>query len=164
MATNFNFCAIDNTDKTTVHNVYHGTIIQTVFCIIVPFVYIFDAFLNASFRKKADELKYPIYFIQDIWNIIPRPKNEIKFVVLDLTQAPKKGYAGFYAAAFTYFILKGKTILRCTINQALLPDQLINVIEFSIYSRNFSHLGVFDLLPFPVTLPLSISWLWDKFH
>ena len=66
VATNFNFCAIDNTDKTTVHNVYHGTIIQTIFCIIVPFVYIFDAFLNASFRKKADELKYPIYFIQDI--------------------------------------------------------------------------------------------------
>ena len=46
VATNFNLCVIHDNDKTTVHTVY-----------------IFDAFLNASFRKKANEVKYPISFI-----------------------------------------------------------------------------------------------------
>ena len=67
VATNFNFRETDNNDKTIVHTVY-----------------IFDAFLNASFRKKANEVKYPISFIQDICNIVSRPKNEIKFVLLNV--------------------------------------------------------------------------------
>ena len=40
VAINFNLCVTDNNDKTTVHTVY-----------------IFDGFLNASFRKKANEIK-----------------------------------------------------------------------------------------------------------
>ena len=86
MATSFNLCITDNTNKTTVHTVF-----------------IFDAFLNASFRKGANKVKYPISFIQDICNITPRPKNEIKFVVLN-PQASKREYVDFYAAAFTYLI------------------------------------------------------------
>ena len=50
--------------------------------------------------------------IQDTCNTIPRPKNEIKFVVHNVPQASKKDYAGFFAAAFTYLILKGKTVSR----------------------------------------------------
>ena len=129
MATNFNLCVTDNNDRTTVHTAY-----------------IFDAFLNASFRKKANEVKYPISFIQDICNIVSRPKNEIKFVLLNVPQASKREYAGFYAVAFTYLILKGRIVSRCAINQALLPDHLINFLEYSIYSeniftecKNFSH-------------------------
>ena len=72
MATNFNLCVTDNND-TTVHTVY-----------------IFGAFLNASIRKKANEVKYPIPFIQDICNIVSRPMNEIEFVLLNVPQASKR--------------------------------------------------------------------------
>ena len=121
VATNFNLRVTDNSDKTTVHTVY-----------------IFDAFLNASFRKKANEVKYPISFIQDICNIVSRPMNEIKFVLLNVPQASKREYAGFYAVAFTYLILKGKIVSRCAINQAFLPDHLINFFEYSTTMRIFS--------------------------
>ena len=121
MATNFNLCVTDNNDKKTVHTVY-----------------IFDAFLNASFRKKANEVKYPISFIQDICNIVSRPKNEIKFVLLNVPQASKREYAGFYAVAFTYIILKGRIVSRCAINQALLPDHLINFLNIQSTARIFS--------------------------
>ena len=119
VAANFNLCVTDNNDKTTVHTVY-----------------IFDACLNTSFRKKVDEVKYPISFIQDISHIVSRPKNEIKFVLLNVPQASKREYAGFYAVAFTYIILKGRIVSRCAINQALLPDHLMNFLEYSIYSEN----------------------------
>ena len=135
VATNFNLCVIHDNDKTTVHTVY-----------------IFDAFLNASFRKKANEVKYPISFIQDICNIVSRPMNETKFVLLNVPQASKREYAGFYAVAFTYLILKGKIVSRCAINQAFLPDHLINFLEYSIYSENifsecenFSHPTTYTL-------------------
>ena len=49
-------------------------------------VFIFDAFLNTSFWKKANEPKYAIFFIQDI--AIGSPDNE-------------KKYAGFCTAVFT---------------------------------------------------------------
>ena len=74
--------------------------------------------------------------IQNTCNIIPIQKNEIKFAVHDVPQALKKDYAGLFAAAFTYLILKGKTVSCCARNQALLPDQLINFLEFSIYIEN----------------------------
>ena len=129
VAANFNLCVTDNNDKTTVHTVY-----------------IFDACLNTSFPKKADEVKYPISFIQDISHIVSRPKNEIKFVLLNVPQTTKREYAGFYAVTFTYLILKGIIVSRCAINQALLPDHLINFLEYSICSeniftecKNFSH-------------------------
>ena len=129
VATNLSLCVTDNNDKTTVHTVY-----------------IFDAFSNASFRKTGNEVNHPIAFIQDICNIVSRPKNEIKFVLLNVPQASKREYAGFYAVAFTYLILKGRIVSRCAINQALLPDHLINFLEYSIYSeniftecKNFSH-------------------------
>ena len=129
VATNLSLCVADNNDKTTVHTVY-----------------IFDAFSNASFRKTGNEVNHPIAFIQDICNIVSRPKNEIKFVLLNVPQASKREYAGFYAVAFTYLILKGRIVSRCAINHALLPDHLINFLEYSIYSeniftecKNFSH-------------------------
>ena len=129
VATNFNLRETDNNDKTIVHTVY-----------------IFDAFLNASFRKKANEVKYPISFIQDICNIVSRPKNEIKFVLLNVPQTSKREYAGFYAVAFTYLILRERIVLCRAINQALLPEHLIKFLEHSIYSqniftecKNFSH-------------------------
>ena len=87
-----------------------------------------------------NEVKYPIFFIQDIGNLIQRPKNEIKFVVLNVPQASKKEHTGFFAVAFTYLILKGKTASRCTVNPYLLTDQLINFIEYSVYSGTFSHI------------------------
>ena len=128
MATNFNLCVTDNNDKTTVHTVY-----------------IFDAFLNASFRKKANEVKYPISFIQDICNIVSRPMNETKFVLLNVPQASKREYAGFYAVAFTYLIL-GKNRIALRNKSSVLQDHLINFLEYSIYSEyifteceNFSH-------------------------
>ena len=68
----------------------------------------FDDFLNVSFRKKANEVKYPISFMQDICNIDLRPNYEIKFLPLNVPQASKREYAGFNAVAFTYLILKGK--------------------------------------------------------
>ena len=53
VATNFNVSKTNNTDKTTVHTIY-----------------IFDAFLKASFQKKS--IKHPISFNQDTCNIIAR--------------------------------------------------------------------------------------------
>ena len=128
VAANFNLCVTDNTNKTTVHTIY-----------------IFDAFLNASFWRKADEVKYPTSIIQDICNIVLRPKNEIRFVVINVPQSSKKEYAGFYAVKFTYLILKEKVISCCAINQALLPDHLINFLEYSVYSGNiFTERGNFS--------------------
>ena len=98
------------------------------------------------FERKANDVKYLISFIQDICNVVSRPKNEIKYVLLNVSQASKREYAGFYAVAFTYLILKGRIVSRCAINHALLPDHLINFLEYSVYSeniftecKNFSH-------------------------
>ena len=35
---------------------------------------------------------------------------------LDVLQTSKKEHAGFYAATFTYVVLKGKTVSRCTVS------------------------------------------------
>ena len=69
-------------------------------------------------------------------NLQPRPKNEIKFALLNVPQVSKREYAGFYTVAFTYLILKVRIVSRCAINQPLLPDHLINFLEYSICSEN----------------------------
>ena len=51
----------------------------------------------------------------------------------------------FNAFALTFLFLKGKIVLRCIINQASLPDHLINFLEYSIYSENiFTECGNFS--------------------
>ena len=149
VATNLSLCVTDNNDKTTVHTVY-----------------IFDAFSNASFRKKGNEVNHPIAFIQDICNIVSRPKNEIKFVLLNVPQASKREYAGFYAVAFTYIILKGRIVSRCAINQALLPDHLINFLNIQSTARIFSLNAKTSVIPQiyfiyrKVILPLYAARHW----
>ena len=69
-------------------------------------------------------------------NLQPRPKNEIKFALLNVPQVSKREYAGFYTVAFTYLILNVRIVSRCAINQPLLPDHLVNFLEYSICSEN----------------------------
>ena len=74
-----------------------------------------DPYLEVSYRDKTNEVKYPLSFIQDACDILPSLNEEIKFIVMNIDQAPKRQYAGYYTALLCYPILKDKDVFSNTV-------------------------------------------------
>ena len=97
-------------------------------------VYILDPYLKASYRHKSNEVKYPLSLIQDVCDILPSLNEEIKFIVMNIEQAPRREYAGCYTVLLCYLILKDKDIFSNTTNRMFLKDHLIDFLEYSSFS------------------------------
>ena len=98
-------------------------------------VYILDPYLKASYRHKSNEVKYPLSLIQDVCDIILSLNDKIKFIVMDIDQAPKREYAGYYTVLLCYLILKDKDVFSNTVNCMFLKDHLIEFLEYSSFSQ-----------------------------
>ena len=48
-------------------------------------IYIYDSFLKKSYRKRTNEVRYPLTFIQDACNLMSRPQKTLKSVVVDVS-------------------------------------------------------------------------------
>ena len=55
-------------------------------------VYILDPYLKASYRHKSNEVKCPLSLIQDVCDILPSLNEKIKFIVMNIEQAPQREY------------------------------------------------------------------------
>ena len=73
--------------------------------------------------------------IQDVGYILPSLNEKIKFIVINIEQAPKKDYAGYYTSLLCYLILKDKDVFSNTINRMFLKDHLIEFLEYSSFSQ-----------------------------
>ena len=78
-------------------------------------VYNLDPYLKVSYRHKTNEVKYPLSLIQDASDILPSLNEEIKVIVMNIDQAPKREYAGYYTALLCCPILKDKNVFSNTI-------------------------------------------------
>ena len=82
--------------------------------------------------------------IQDVCDILPWLNEKIKFIVMNIEQAPKRGYAGYYTVLLSYLILKDKDVFSNTINRIFLKDHLIEFLECSSFSQYVFHYKVVD--------------------
>ena len=98
-------------------------------------VYILDPYIKASYRHKSQEVKYHLSLIQDVCDILPSLNEKIIFIVMNIDQAPKRQYAGYYTVLLCYLILKDKDVFSKTINRMFLKDHLIEFLEYSSFSQ-----------------------------
>ena len=63
---------------------------------------------------------------------------------MNIEQAPKRGYAGYYTVLLCYLILKDKDVFSNTINRIFLKDHLIEFLEYSSFSQYVFHYKVVD--------------------
>ena len=98
-------------------------------------VYILDPYLKASYRHKSSKVQYPLLFIQDVCDILPFLNEKIKFIVMNIDQAPKREYAGYYIVSLCYLIPNDKDVFNNTINSLFLKDHLVELLEYSSFSQ-----------------------------
>ena len=67
-------------------------------------VYILYPSLKPSYRHKSNEVKYPLPLIQDVCDILPSLNQKIKFIVMNIEQAPKTEFAGYCTVLLCYLI------------------------------------------------------------
>ena len=85
-------------------------------------IYIYDSFLKKSYRKKTNEVRYPLTFIQDARDLMSRPYKMVEFVVVDVSQASGVELSGFYSRVFAYHILNGVGMQKLHINEEKIFD------------------------------------------
>ena len=69
-------------------------------------IYIYDSFLKKSYRKKTNEVRYPLTFIQDARDLMSRPYKMVEFVVVDVSQASGVELSGFYDIVCKHHVFK----------------------------------------------------------
>ena len=94
-------------------------------------MYTFETLIS----KHHTVIKYPLSLIQDVCDIQPSLNEKIKFIVMNIEQAPKREYAGYYTVLLCYFILQDIDVFSNTINRMFLRDHLIEFLEYSSFSQ-----------------------------
>ena len=67
--------------------------------------------------------------IQDVCDILPSLNEKIKSFVMNIEQAPKGEYAGYYTVLLCYLALEDKDLLSNTINRMLLKNHLLDWVS-----------------------------------
>ena len=63
---------------------------------------------------------------------------------MNIDQASKREYAGYYTVLLCYFILKNKDVFSNTINDMFLKNDLIEFLEYSSFSQHVFDYKVVD--------------------
>ena len=66
---------------------------------------------------------------------VPSLNDKIKFIVINIDQAPKREYAGYYTVLLCCLNLKGKYVFSNTINRMFLKGHLIEFLEYYSFSQ-----------------------------
>ena len=67
--------------------------------------------------------------IQDVCDILPSLNEKIKSFVMNIEQAPKREYAGYYTVLLCYLVLEDKDVLSNTINRMFLKNHLLDWVS-----------------------------------
>ena len=101
-------------------------------------IYIYDSFLKKSYRKKTNEVRYLLTFIQDACDLMSRPYKTVEFVVVDVSQVSGVELSGFYSIVFAYHILNGVGMQTLHINEEKIFDVTCVFLERGTFPEDTS--------------------------
>ena len=67
--------------------------------------------------------------------MLPFLNEKTKFILMNIDQAPKRDYVGYYTVLLCYFILTDKDVFSNTVNWMFLTDHLTEFLEYSLFSH-----------------------------
>ena len=102
-------------------------------------IYIYDSFLKKSYRKRTNEVRYPLSFIQDACDLMSQPYKTVEFVVVDVSQASGVELSGFYSIVFAYHILNGIGMQKLHINEEKIFDAICVFLERGTFPEDTSN-------------------------
>ena len=82
-----------------------------------------------SYRKKTNEVRYPLTFIQDARDLMSRPYKMVEFVVVDVSQASGVELSGFYDIVCKHHVLNGIAMQKLHINEGKIFDATCVFLE-----------------------------------
>ena len=85
-------------------------------------IYIYDSFSKKSYRKRTNEVRYPLTFIQDACDLMSRSYKTVEFVVIDVSQVSDVELSSFYSIVFAYLILNDIGMQKLHINEEKIFD------------------------------------------
>ena len=89
-----------------------------------------------AFRKKKNEIKYPLSFVQDACELMQESHNFVRFSVRDIPQTNKKENAGFLAIIYAYILSRKEDPLSFVINEENIRESLICFLETKEFLPN----------------------------
>ena len=99
-------------------------------------IYIYDTYRKPAFRKKKNEIKYPLSFVQDACELMQESHNFVRFSVRDIPQTNKKENAGFLAIIYAYILSRKEDPLSFVINEENIRESLICFLETKEFLPN----------------------------